>query len=645
MIFWYPLACPLCSKQIPRFVPVAPALVRAIRAVSATTETQALFEALACTQAIAGAPGGMERFLRAGAVPAVVIRLVAASKARVLVAAADAARANGGTAASSTNSNGKNDDGGKREQDNGKQMAAEAEGDESANVADKVANSTLGAAAAVVAAAERRNKSEDSSRSSETAAEQQLELTPRAEALALAFLGRALEATAGECLGQRELIAVAEAFRDDPTPAKFSFMDLLLRWAALQEGDGLSALFPKEGASTGSERNGTPISDRKVGGIERADLGIGEHLARPLGPWTRRGAFPAALREGLVQALHGAAGDERRDSALALLASLLRTAGQEWAVERDADGISPKAGGAGSDKQHAKRKQGTFVAFVVRIAAGEVRILLDESLSLLLPKAGSLSSVGDGSGGSGRGTEVEPGFKEKARGPMGPPGVDPFIGLAAEIAAGKTAAMTAAATEAGGVVEKCKGGEGETVTAGGVGAPLPSHDPLSARELQVVKEQRVARLLRMLPVSLGVVESTVAFLCGVGAVGGQEEQEDDDRDDVEGTVSGRWEELPIDTLQDLQKVRASSFVARSCDIRSCAVPVDVRLSDKLTTGTTVCVHESGRMYSPMASSTSFFERKTKHGRFVTTKSVPCSYYSETRASSSLRPLSVYSGAF
>ena len=80
-------------------------------------------------------------------------------------------------------------------------------------------------------------------------------------------------------------------------------------------------------------------------------------------PRTRTGLFPAALREGLLQAFHGAAADDRRDAALALLASLFRAVGQEWAVEDDAD-IS----------EQAFRVYRT-ITFFVRLPAEEVSLL------------------------------------------------------------------------------------------------------------------------------------------------------------------------------------------------------------------------------------------------------------------------------
>ncbi|CAM9919953.1 unnamed protein product, partial [Ectocarpus sp. 12 AP-2014] len=74
------------ESLVPKFIPIAPALVRALRAANAATQTQGLCDALYCTQAIAGVPGGMERLLRAGAAPAVVSRLSAASGERAATA-------------------------------------------------------------------------------------------------------------------------------------------------------------------------------------------------------------------------------------------------------------------------------------------------------------------------------------------------------------------------------------------------------------------------------------------------------------------------------------------------------------------------------------------------------------------------------
>lgn len=445
--------------KVSRFLPVAPALVRTLRAANAATQTQALCDALACTQALAGTPGGMERLLRAGAAPAVVGRLAATSRDRTIFGRGSA---NGG------------------------------DGDRGGGVAESKAGAGAGGAEA------KPRASPEGLGSGEVGDDGPAE---RAEALAFAFVGRALEASGGNCLGTRELTAVAEAFRDDPTPAKFSFMNLLLRWAALQEEER-SVLVPREAvAAEGS-----------------------------LGAWTRTGPFPAALRERLLQALHGAADDERRDSALALLALLLQAVGQEWAVE---DAEEAEGAGEGSSNTFGgkrARKRGTFVAFAVRCTAGEVRILLDEALSLLVSLPVSIE-------GAEKGLDTE--VREKARGPMGPAGVDPSIGMAAEIAA-------ASAFKGG------NGGSEEQKGDGGGGEPAlsPARAPLPAVERKALRQERTDRLLRMVPVGLGIAESTIAFLCGGGS--GKEEEE---RGEGENAVSiGRWEELPIETLHDLQKV-------------------------------------------------------------------------------------------
>lgn len=474
-----------------RFVPVAPALVRTIRAANAAAESQALCDALHCAQALAAAPGGMERLLRAGAPTAVVNRLASASRDRRAVKR----EPEGKTATSESGEGGGSGAGDAREGQGNTATCSSPEG--------------LGGG------------NGGSGSSSSGPAE-------RAETLAFAFVGRALEASAGGCLGTRELTAVAEAFRDDPTQAKFGFMDLLLRWAALQEAQG-GVLMPQDAAVATVEKG-----DPDAGGSQAVSGGR-------LEAWTRRGPFPAALREGLLQALHGAADDERRDSALALLASLLRALGQEWAVETNAEGggegtgagvARDNKGGRGAKKK--RRKRGTFVAFAVRCAAGEVRILLDESLSLLSP--------GTKSAGSGNGAEPE--VAEKARGPMGPPGVDPSIGIAAEIAA-----ASGDKGGDGGVAEE-KGGQREEA--------LPAHEPLPAAQRDAIRERRTARLLRMVPVGLGVAESTIAFLCGGEDHGDEEEKDEDEEVDKAGGRdeggSGRWEELPIEPLEDLQKV-------------------------------------------------------------------------------------------
>ena len=492
---------PPCSHpetpQVRKFLPVAPALVRALRAADATTQTQGLCDSLYCVQALAGVPGGMERLLRAGAAPAVVSRLSAESGDRAAAAAekkakADEAAPGGG--------------GGVEESKTG--------GVEETKQAAAPAAAAPAPAPAPAPACSRSSSPSGLGGGDSTGGDGPAE---RAEALALAFVGRALEASGGNCLGPRDLTALAEAFRDDPTPAKFGFMDILLRWASLQEEEGEE--------------------------VVSADGGGG------VAAWTRTGPFPAALREGLLQALHGAAADERRDSALALLASLLRAVGQEWAVEAEEEaeaggGVTGGGTGANGAKNKKKvagggatrRKRGTFVAFAVRCAAGEVRILLDEALSLFVPAA----AKGGASSGDGD-DEAGPGTGPKARGAMGPAGADPSIGIAAEIAGANAAAAAAAAAGQNG--ERKDGGGEEREP------PVP-RAPLPAAELKAIKEQRAARLLRMVPVGLGVAESTIAFLCG-----GEGAAEDGERGEEEGEQgSGRWDELPIDTLQDLQKV-------------------------------------------------------------------------------------------
>lgn len=514
----------LVSFKIARFLPVGPALVRAIRGADARTQEQALCDALACTQALAGADGGMERLLRAGAAAAVVNRLTASSRDRTANAAANA---NAKGEANAHTKVGAASDGVVESK-----SAEAGQGQEGASAPALVSPHSFG----VVEGGEDRGVSGSGG---ETGA--QALPARRAEILAFAFVGRALESSGGNCLGARELTAVAEAFRDDPTPAKFEFLDLVLRWAALQEGGGGSV-------ALGSAQEALDADEGDSFGAA-GDEGSG--LAR-LGPWTKRGPFPAALREGLLQALHGAADDQRRDSALALLASLLRVMGQAWAVEESDEAVAAAAAvnGRGGGKKEKKngskqsRKRGTFVAFAVRCAAGEVRILLDETLSLLVPGAPTVPTAGTALptavDGGDEGNEAE--FKVNARGPMGPAGVDPAIGLAAEIAA-----------KAGAEEKKAGHHEGEPATT------LRSRALLPAAERRRIKELRAARLLRMVPVGLGIAESTIEFLCG----GGDGREEDEDFDERGGGAtrrgravggSGRWEELPIETLQDIQKV-------------------------------------------------------------------------------------------
>lgn len=450
-------------------MPVGPALVRTIRAVDAVKQSQALNDALNCAQALAGSARGMERLLRAGAAAAIVSRLTASSAERISRSRENANSSRGGEAGS--------------EETKGSTGDARPE-EFFLTPAGLGADPSWG-----------------------EGSNQVVGTSPRAEAAALAFLGRALEASAGNCLGARELTAVAEAFRDDPTPAKFVLMDLLLRWAVMQEDCG---------DTPGAVLGGRAIS---------------------LGAWTKRGPFPAALREGLLQALHGAAKDKHRDSALALLASLLRALGQEWAVEEEVEAIGGMKGSkSGSDASRSKgRKRGTFVAFAMRCASGEVRILLDECLSILLP--GSSAAIGD--------VETEKGstFQERARGPMGPAGVDPSIGAAAELAAAASSGDDAQKVE-----QKVNGGDVSSSTRG----------PLSPAEHKAVKEERTARLMRMVPVGLGIAEAAIAFLCG--EAGDEGDENHIGNGDAEWSAgSGRWEELPVETLQDLQKVSLMIF--------------------------------------------------------------------------------------
>ena len=478
---------------------------------------QALCDGLICAQALAGAPGGMDRLLRAGAAAAVVGRLCAASRDRA------------GTLEGGTNlGDAKRDDssggggegnggggavGGVEERKVGKEGGGRGEG-EGGGAKPEIHPSPegFGAPGQIAAGGSGGSGSGSGSGSGDGSGDGGVP-AERSEALAFAFVGRALEVSGGNCLGVRDLTAVAEAFRDDPTPAKFSFMDLLLRWAALQEEHGSAS--PAMAPGDDGERTG--------------GAGVGA-------PWTRRGPFPAALREGLLQAFHGAAADDRRDAALALLASLFRAVGQEWAVEDDADdGDKMGARSAGKDGAGRRRKRGTFVAFAVRCAAAEVRIILDEALSLFVPAA--VTSAGAAG-------EAEEDFLGKARGAMSPAGIDPAIGAAAE---GIAAAASVADKSGGG--EGRSGGEENGIGKEDGGEGLPAREPLSAAKIKAIREQRATRLMRMLPVGLGVAESTIAFLCG----GGDEEEEGEGEGREEGG-SGRWEELPIETLQDLQKV-------------------------------------------------------------------------------------------
>lgn len=511
--------------QVARFLPVAPALVRAVRGADAAAQAQAqaLCDGLACAQALAGAPGGMDRLLRAGAAAAVVGRLCAASRDRatalggVNLGGAERVDGIGGGEGHGGEGGGRGERGGVEESKAGGRGGGRERG-EGANLPTRPSSEGFGAAEAATTS----GGDSDGGGGGGGPAE-------KSEALAFAFVGRTLEASGGNCLGARELTALAGAFRDDPTPAKFGFLDLLLRWAALQEERGSApAIGPRN----------PPNEGERTGGAGGA-------------PWAKRGPFPDALREGLLQALHGAAADVRRDAALALLASLLRAAGQEWAVEDDSDdggNVGARSDGNGGGNAPAAvaatgktRKRGTFVAFAVRCAAGEVRILLDEALSLFVPAA----TVATTAGAEG---EAEEEFQEKARGAMSPAGIDPAIGVAAE----RIAAAASAADGGGGSEGRSGGGnEGEGRER------LPARKPLSAAAVKAIKEQRTARLLRMVPVGLGVAESTIAFLCG----GGDEEEEENREGQGEGEGEGqeeggsrRWEGLPIETLQDLQKV-------------------------------------------------------------------------------------------
>lgn len=451
-------------------MPIGPALVRTIRAVDAVKQTQALNDALDCAQALAGSARGMERLLRAGAAAAVVSRLTASSAERI------------SRSRDNVNSS--------RDGEAGSEETKGSTGDAARPEEFFLTPAGLGP-----------------DPSWGEGSNQIVGTSPRAEAAALAFLGRALEASAGNCLGARELTAVAEAFRDDPTPAKFALMDLLLRWAVTQE-----------------DCRDTP----------GAVLGA---RAISMGAWTKRGPFPAALREGLLQALHGAAKDKHRDSALALLASLLRALGQEWAVEEEVEAIGGMKGSkSGGEAIRSKvRERGTFVAFAMRCASGEVRILLDECLSILLPS--SSAAIGDVEAENGRT------FQERARGPMGPAGVDPSIGAAAELAAAASYGDDAQRVE-----QKVNGGD----------VSLSTRGPLSPANHKAIKEERTERLMRMVPVGLGIAEAAIAFLCG--ETGDEGSENNIGNSDAEWSAgSGRWEELPVETLQDLQKVSIKKF--------------------------------------------------------------------------------------
>ncbi|CAM9147038.1 unnamed protein product, partial [Scytosiphon promiscuus] len=238
------------ESLVQKFLPVAPALVRALRAADAATQTQGLCDALYCAQALAVVPGGVERLLRAGAAPAVVSRLSAASGDRVAERAARLGReASGGEGIG-----GESGEGGGGVEETKTAGAGGVEETKTAGAGETKEESTTAATAAAAAAENllRPSPKGFGAGSPETArtgggdmadagrgdAGEQAGPAERAEALAFAFVGRALEASGGNCLGSRELTSVAEAFRDDPTSAKFDFMDLLLRWASLQEEGG-----------------------------------------------------------------------------------------------------------------------------------------------------------------------------------------------------------------------------------------------------------------------------------------------------------------------------------------------------------------------------------------------------------------------
>ncbi|CAM9580753.1 unnamed protein product, partial [Choristocarpus tenellus] len=216
----------------------------------------------------------------------------------------------------------------------------------------------------------------------------------QAEQLGFIFLNSAIVATEGQCLGTLELLALAETFRDDPSSRKFDFMEILLRWFSYQDTSTTSA--------TSYGRRSNKIIQSGASNLPLKD----EELA-----WLKHGAFPSAVREGLVQAFHGAAGDNHRDLAMTLFAVMLRVLGQEWAVEEEIVKERKWAAGEGKGPGMAAtkfetgvgRKRGTFVSFAMRGAGGEVRILLDESLSLLLPSEGEAEEL-----------------VEKAQGPMNP---------------------------------------------------------------------------------------------------------------------------------------------------------------------------------------------------------------------------------
>jgi Neurochondrin len=160
-------------------------------------------------------------------------------------------------------------------------------------------------------------------------------------------LERLLEHIRERCLTSADVHSLAFTFAKDKTPRAAAALRVLLLWATLAAHSTDAAEFAS-------------------------------------------GATAANLREGLLQSLHGAATESISDAALALLATLLQALGQRWAVE-DAAALSaavtangsPPTAAATARKMRASR--GAFVQFVVRAAGGEVRILLDEALAVLLP--------------------------------------------------------------------------------------------------------------------------------------------------------------------------------------------------------------------------------------------------------------------
>ncbi|CAM9854228.1 unnamed protein product, partial [Chrysoparadoxa australica] len=144
------------------------------------------------------------------------------------------------------------------------------------------------------------------------------------------------------------------------------------------------------------------------------------------------------LRAGIVQSLPGAAAEGVRDAAFALVVVLMQRIGQGWAVE-EVEGS----------------QRGKFVELILQLVKGEVRLLLHESLSLLLP---------------GDDTEIP----DMGQGP-----VEAWGEKGGDAAKGKREQLSEM---------KYKG---------------PSLN---------VHGSRVERIQRMLPVLLGIVEHTVLFL-------------------------------------------------------------------------------------------------------------------------------------